>query len=171
MPKLYEISDEIERFLIQCVDKETGEIDDDQLDNLAALEGEIKDKCLAVAAYMKGELLEAEATEAHANEIMKIANDHKERGAKHRRRAEGWRKYLERYAPSENFSDSRCQFIWRRSTAVEFQQGKELKDVPIKYRRKKVTWSLDKIAAKAFLATGKKIKGLHLDKRDNLTIK
>lgn len=171
MPKLYEISEEIERFMIDVVDKETGEIDEESLMSLAALEGEIKEKCLAVAAYMKGVLLEADATEAHATEMMKVANDHIERGAVFRRQADSLKRYLQRYAPHENFEDSRSKLTWRKSTKVEFQDGKELKDVPVKYRIKKTTWSLDKTNAKAFMATGKKIKGLLLNQYDNLTVK
>jgi hypothetical protein len=171
MPKLYEISEEIERFMLDCVDKETGELDEDALKNLEALEGERIEKCLAVAAYMKGELAEANAIEAHALEIQKMANAHIERGAKHRRHAQSLLKYLQRHAPHEPISDSRCEFVWRKSDRVEYQEGMGLEDVPARYRVKKTTVSLDKNAAKKVLRAGKKVKGLYLDKVETLTIK
>ena len=57
--KLWEVHDKIEMILAQCVDKETGEIDNEAAEQLDGLEIERRQLVLDIARYLKGERAEA----------------------------------------------------------------------------------------------------------------
>lgn len=108
--KLYEIADEIEVILSREVDHETGEITDATLGKLEALEMARDDKALAVAAYLKGELAEAEAVMGEAEKL-------KQRAEGHRKRAERLKDYIAMNLPqdAEPISDARSRIAWRKN--------------------------------------------------------
>jgi hypothetical protein len=58
----------------------------------------------------------------------------------------------------------------RRSTAVDLDPDCDIMELPEEYRRSKTTWSADKTAIKAALATGAKVDGAQLVERRSWTI-
>jgi len=108
--QLYKIADEIERILASEVDRETGEISDETLEKLAELEMGRDAKALAVAAYLKGELAEAEAGKVEAEKL-------KKRATVHENRAKRLVEYLQNCIPqgSDPISDARSKIAWRKN--------------------------------------------------------
>jgi hypothetical protein len=86
--KLYEIADQIERFMASAIDPETGEISDEALAELDALEMDFDAKALNVAKFIRGEQAEAQA-------IKDAAQANLDRAASHQRRAERLTGYLD----------------------------------------------------------------------------
>lgn len=150
--KLFTIANEIEIVLAQEVDHETGEITDETLEKLAALELTRDEKALAVAAYIKGERAEGEAVKAQADALA-------QRAQRHKRRADKLLEYLDRYLPeSTQLRSDVAEVTWRRSTRVEIIDATK---IPKKLGNwKPRTWSPDKNLIKAHLkAGGRKVAG------------
>lgn len=138
--KLYEIADEIEVILTREVDHETGELTDVTLEKLDALEMARDEKALAVAAYLKGELAEADAVMREAEALAKRANGHEGRAKK-------LLGYLQRCLPvgSDPLSDARSKITWRKNPPSVAIPDDDL--VPRKYRRTiPASWAPDKEA-------------------------
>lgn len=131
MPKLYELADQYEEVLARSVDPETGDITEEALAALDAIEEPLREKALNVVAYLKGERAEAASIRQEASRL-------EARAARHERRAEWLEEYVRRsIEPSlghEELSDSRSEITWRRSRAVEIDAGAEL---PEQYLRRK----------------------------------
>lgn len=72
--KLWEIGDKMEAIMNATIDRETGEISEEGMAELGAVEMEFQEKCLAVAKYCSGERLEAEAIMVKATELTERAN-------------------------------------------------------------------------------------------------
>ena len=164
--KLYEIRDEIEMLILSHVDSETGELDEEVIDQLTQLEVALEEKAVNVGLFVKGLRSEAEA----------IKNEEKNLAARRgvlERQADHLEGYLATHLPKgDPLKDPRVVISWSKSVAVGVYDGIEIeKDVPAKYRRKKVTIELDKRIALADLKAGKKIKGLFLDQREKLKVK
>ena len=108
--QLYKIADEIEVILASEVDMETGEISDETIAKLESLEMDRDAKALAVAAFLKGELAEADAVR---NEAMKLAK----RAVIHEKRAGRLKDYIANNIPRdcEPISDARSQIAWRKN--------------------------------------------------------
>jgi len=126
--KLYEIADEIEVILARDVDHETGELNDETLAKLESLEMARDEKALAVAAYLKGELAEADAVMREVESLTKRAKGH-------RGRAERLVGYLQTYIPAgtDPISDARSRIAWRKNPPkVELYEGEV---VPPEYQR------------------------------------
>lgn len=163
--RLYQIADEIELILAREVDHETGEITDETLEKLAALEMARDEKALAVAAYLKGELAEAEAVLREVDKLKKRAEGHKKRAA----RLTG---YLETYIPadSEPLSDARSRIAWRKNPPKVAIPDEEA--VPPKFRSIVTeTWKPDKKAIAGALKAGAKLGFAVLMKSSRLEIK
>jgi hypothetical protein len=163
--KLYEIADEIEVILAREVDHETGEITDETLEKLAALEMARDEKALAVAAYLKGELAEAEAVLREVDVLKKRAEGHKKRAA----RLVG---YLECYVPpeSEPLSDGRSRIAWRKNPPKAAIPDEE--KVPRMYRRVvPETSAPDKVAILKALKAGAKLGFATLMQTSRLEVK
>ena len=163
--KLYEIADEIELILSREVDFETGEVTDETLAKLEELEMARDEKALAVAAYLKGELSEADAVMREVEILKKRADGHKKRAA----RLVG---YLEQYIPAESepLSDARSQISWRKNPPSVVIQEERL--LPNAYLRViPETTEPDKKAIKEMLKSGKKVAGAILYAGKRLVIK
>ena len=162
--KLFEIDDKIEALLNQGLDEETGEISEECLEELAALEEAKDSKCLAVAAYLRGE-------EAEANAVQAVIEGLKRRQERHKNRAAGLKNYLEMHAdPGKNLSDARVEIKWRKSTPVDILDEKLL---PKQYWRVKPAPKPEpnKVKIAADLKLGEKVPGARLLQRLNLTVK
>jgi len=108
--RLYEIADKIERILAQEVCHETGEITDETIAALDALEMARDGKLLALAAYEKGETAEAEAVNYEVEKL-------KKRMAGHVKRAERLLDYMRQNFPQDapKLSDARSVIQWRKN--------------------------------------------------------
>lgn len=160
--RLYEISDAIEKVLAERTDHETGEIGDDALAELDALEMERDQKALAVLAYAKGEDAEADGIEAEAKRLL-------ERARIPRKRATRLRDYVEQHVErGKKISDARVAISWRKSTRVEIDPGAEEK-LPERFVRVKI--EPNKVAIGAALAQGETVDGARLVERLGMVVK
>ena len=159
--RLYEISDAIERVLLAGTDQETGEIMPEALAELEALEMARDEKALAVAAYLIGERVEADAIEDQAERLQRRAQTHRNRAAR-----------LEEYLAAHleqgcKLSDARVEISWRRSKAVELDCVPE--SLPIAYQRLKI--EADKLGLRKTLEAGGEVKGARLVERWKLQVR
>lgn len=163
--KLYEIADEIELILAREVDHETGEITDETIEKLADLEMARTDKALAVAAYLKGELAEADAVLREVDALKKRADGHKKRAAR-------LVSYLEGNLPRDEgpISDARSRITWRKNPPRVVLDPNQV--VPEEYLRViPETSEPDKKAIKAALVDGKALNFAVLNGSSRLEIK
>lgn len=159
--RLYDISQAIEALLDASVDRETGEINEAALAELEALEEQREAKALAVAAYLVGQRLEADAIKAQAKRLA-------ERAAVHARHADRLERYLEsNLAVGEKLSDARVAISWRKSRAVEVDCDPT--ELPEEYVR--IRCEADKAALKAALESGEQVKGARLVERQSLIVR
>ena len=115
--RLFEIANDIEMVLSREVDRATGEITDETLDKLAALELSRDEKALGVAAYLKGERAEGEAVKLQADALYN-------RALRHERRAAKLLEYLDRYLPTgAKLRSDVAEITWRKSTRVEIDDA------------------------------------------------
>jgi hypothetical protein len=110
--KLWEISDRIERAIVDNVD-EDGVLSDEVSSTLDSLQMDAREKALAVAAYLKGLRAEASA----CDEVYK-------RGKKLLRQADGLEDYLSYHTEKaglkgERIADGFSEIKWSKSTRTE----------------------------------------------------
>lgn len=158
--RLFEIADEIEEILNHCVDPETGEITEEGMLALETLELQLKEKALAVAAYIKGELAEGEAVQQQADRL-------RDRAQRHKKRAESLKKYLQTHIdPGMKFSDDKSQIGWTTTTAVEITDYHRLPNLFLIERDPRP----DKLAIRDHINSGNEVPGAILVKRKHLVI-
>jgi len=159
--QLFQVLNAIEEILAKHVDQETGEIGDEALAQLGALEVARDDLALELAAYLKGELAEAEAVKAQADRLY-------DRHARHRARAARLEQFLaEKVVPvGAKLKDARSELTWRKSKAVEIVAEDELAEDLFRYSR-----SPDKTAVRKRLDLGQEVPGAKLVERNNLVIR
>lgn len=109
--KLYEISEEIQRILLESVDPETGAIAPEAWDALDALQMEREAKLEAIACAYKN--LRSDAEELKAEEASL-----NERRKRKERRAESLKRFLERQLNGEKLETPRVLVAFRRVSAV-----------------------------------------------------
>jgi len=160
MSKLFEIHDAIERVLAEEVDYETGEITDETLAKLDALEIARDEKALAVARYLIGEASEGERVKAQADRLAT-------RAKAHANRAERLKGYLQANLPiGHKIRDDVVQIGWRKSSAVHIHHEDELPEEFWRVRREP-----DKQRAKDALKEGREVPGAELVVRHHLSIR
>lgn len=162
--RLFDIADEIERTLAAGADPETGEITEETLTTLDALEGERDAKALDVAAYLKGEIAEAIAVEH-------IIEGLERRAQTHRNRAESLRGYLQKFCERDaKLEDARSVISWRKSTAVEIVAEAM---IPARWFRDPdpPVATPDKKRIGVELKAGRVVPGARLDRRTKLGVK
>jgi len=153
---LYEINQEIDRAIQNCIDPETGEILDDtsELDALTLARDE---KIENIACYIKN--LKADA-EAIRTEEKKLA----ERRKTCENRAEWLKKYLANNLQGEKFKSPRVAVSWRRSQAVVVEDIRKLPEDYLRYKDPEP----DKTAIKDAIKKGFDVEGAELV--DNLSM-
>jgi hypothetical protein len=167
--KLYEISDEIERILIQEVDVETGAITDDAAIKLDALELRKEDVVIYIGRVIKGERLEGQAVKIEAQSLMKRAKVHENR-------ADWLMGYLDKYTDQADvFKDATCIVDYAKSTAVKVlvdqEKDPQLTGVEVGFVKEQTTISVDKAKALKALRDGASIRGLELETRHRLRVR
>lgn len=161
--KLWEIEQQIEDAIGSAVDRETGEIDPEQLETISGLEMDLRDKAVAVALYIQGEELEGKS-------VASVAKQLADRAKGHQRRADALREYLarilERKLGHDSISDPRIQIAWRKSAAVEVD---DVAVLPTELTRTSVT--ADKKSIGDILKAGGEVRGCRRVERHSLQIK
>lgn len=153
MRPIFAIEDHIEAVLNATVDRETGEISEDGIAALDALEGEKREVMLATAAYAKGQRAEAAAIQAVADGLL-------DRARRHLAHASRLESYVEKsMEPGEKLSDARVALSWRKSTSVQIISEDALPDL---YWRTKTTRTPDKTMIGEALKDGAEIPGATL---------
>lgn len=110
--RLWDIDKSLARLLYDGTNHETGEISDEALAEIEALELDREKKLLAIAGYVKGERAEAEAVKKEADALASRAKGHSAR-------ADTLEQVITRtLAPGECIRDERSWLKWRRSSAV-----------------------------------------------------
>jgi hypothetical protein len=159
MVRLFDIAAELESLLNSSVD-ENGEISEESIAALDALEMQRDEKCLAIAAYALGQEAEADAVKAHADKLARRAQIH-------RNHASRLRAYIAQHLPAGHAcSDFRVRLGWRKSTAVRVtDEGK----LPEQFWRVTREPALSDI--KDALKAGESVDGAELEPRNNLVIR
>lgn len=165
--KLYEIADEIEVILAREVDHETGEISDETLAALEALEMDLENKALGVAAYKKGLLAEAEAVRVEAQKLAK-------RAVVLDRRADWFQRYLEAFVPKvekgSTYSDSRTVLTWKKNPPKAVVDDEKL--LPKRFFEiVPRSLKLDKKSVLVALKAGASVRGARMVQESRLEVK
>lgn len=160
--KLFEIPEAIEFLLATEVDRETGEITDETLAKLDELEMALDKKALAVAAYLKGELAEADAVLHQAEILTKRAKSHKARATR-------LVSYLESHLPTgRELRDSTSQIKWRKTTTVVIENEAA---IPDDYLNVKISQTPDKNYIKKRIKAGEEVPGCRLADHNRMSVK
>ena len=162
--RLFEIVDGVGDLLELSVSRETGEISEEGLAALSALEMDLSEKLINTALYLKG-------VEAERDAVAKAAKELADRAKIHTRQADRLRKYLsdnmERVG-HEGLSDPRVKLSWRTSTAVVCDEDARF-FLPVELLAVKT--SPDKKAIGDLLKAGTEVAGCRLETRKNLQVK
>ena len=154
---------EIDHAILDCVDRETGEIVD--VDALNALEMEHDAKIENVALWIKNLLSDARQIEAERDALEK-----REKSAKNK--AENLKKYLAGYLNGHKFNTPKVAISFRKSTSVEVSDINKIMllndaDIYLKYAEP----TPDKTAIKNAIRSGIQIPGCSLVEKSNIQIK
>lgn len=171
--KLWEIGDEMEAVMIATIDRETGEISEEGMAELQAVEMKFQDKALAVGKFVAGQRLEA-------NAIMEKALELKRRAEKLLNHANRLEQY---YLAQELFEagiwikepDKRGEEVLLKDAETEIIAKKSIKteevcmeDTPEEFRRiippVPESWAPDKKAILKALQGGINVEGWTLEK-------
>lgn len=155
MANLYQI----DRAILECIDKETGEILD--CEALDALLMQKDEKIENVVCWIKNLLSDADAIKAEKDILA-------EREARCRKQAENLKKYLSDILNGSEFSTAKCAVSFRKSVKVEVE---DVNLVPAEYLRVKTTYEPDKTAIKKAIQAEKVIAGCKLVENLNVQIK
>lgn len=161
MANLFEINKAIMEAWDACVDPETGELDEDLYAQMKDLQATRDERIENLACWIKNLASDAAQLKAEAKAMQ-------ERASSAERKAENIKRYLSAALRGEKFETPRVAIGWRKSTAVQIEDGV---DLPEEYVRVKTTIEPDKAAIKAALASGKEIAGCTLETRTNITLK
>jgi seryl-tRNA synthetase len=129
MPQLFELADEIERLMAEVIDHETGEITDEGLAKLDAIEMERDEKALAIAQYMMSTLAEAEMVAKQAQRLGARAKVLTNQAGRLKQKLTDW------LPVGTKLRDDVVQIGWRKSTAVEVSNAGEIPDVLCNFTR------------------------------------
>ena len=158
--RLFDLSEAVEKLLNASLDPDTGEICEEALTELAAMEMSRDEKALAVAAYAMGQRAEADAVKAQADRLAKRAHVH----ANH---SERLKRYIADCLPvGTKVRNDHIEISWRKSVAVEVTDEAKLDESFWHVRREVIKRDISD-AIKA----GQDVPGAHLVTRMNLVIR
>lgn len=158
---LYEINKSIEELLENLVDEETGEVDEEKLDELNQLNVDRNEKIENCILYAKSMKADAEAIQRESDAL-------KKRAMSKLNRAENTLKYVEMCLGGEKFETDKCAVSYRTSQAVEILNEELIPDELCVYKTERKPSKAD---IKKLLKSGKEVKGAVLVERKNMQIK
>jgi len=163
--KLYELADQYNEAFAAMVDAETGEINDQALATLDALQVDIKDKGLAVAAYIRNHDADVDALKA---EEQRLATRRKQLES----RMDWLRGYLLDNMQRCGISEIKSPYFTIKTKkcppSVKVTDENQL---PQKYVQVKESISVDKILIKKDIAEGIDVPGVVMEQKTTVTIK
>lgn len=163
--RLYELADQYEKAFTDMVDSDTGEINDQALVILSALQGDVKDKGLAVAAYIRNHDADVDALKVEEQRL-----------AARRMRIEARMEWLRGYLLDNMV---RCGISEIKSPYFTIKTKKcppsvkvlDEAHIPQKYIRVKESISVDKSLIRKDIADGVNVPGVTLEQNTTVTIK
>ena len=158
---LYQIDREIEEVLMNLVDDETGEVDEEKLEQLNQLNVDRKEK-------IENCVLFAKSLRADGDAIMNESNALKERASRKFNKAERILQYVDMSLNGEKFETERCLVTYRPSQAVEILNEDALED---RFFRVKTDRKPDKTSIKKALKAGEVVTGAVLVDKLNMQVK
>ena len=159
---LYRLDSEINNEIFNSIDRETGEISDEGLANIEALEMDRTAKLLSIAKYALGEEMEGEAVKKRADELAARAKSHAKRAAR-------LYSMIEKSLGANEFvRDDEIWVKWRKSSAVSID---DLSEIPFEYMNypEPGPATPDKAKIAAALKEGA-VTGASIEKRRKLVI-
>lgn len=155
---LYEIKQEFEKAIEECVDMETGEIINPTcLDELNMV---LTDKRENVALYIKNLSAEAKAIDEEAKNLTnrkRVLNN----------KVEGLKKYLADNLEGHKFETAKVVVSFRKSEQLEINS---IKHIPTEYLISQEP-KIDKVALKKSIKQGAVINGVQIITKQNIQIK
>lgn len=155
---LYEIKQEFEKAIEECVDMETGEIiNPTRLDELNMV---LTDKRENVALYIKNLSAEAKAIDEEAKNLTnrkRVLNN----------KVEGLKKYLADNLEGHKFETAKVVVSFRKSEQLEINS---IKHIPTEYLISQEP-KIDKVALKKSIKQGAVINGVQIITKQNIQIK
>lgn len=149
---------EIDNYILNCFDEETGEILDEEL--LNALEIAKDKKIENIACFIKNLNLEAAAIKTEIDNL-------KKRMESKVKKADSLKKYLSGHLDRNKFETSRCCINVRKTESVNAPDVNLLDE---KFIRVKTSIEPDKTAIKKALKAGEEVKGASLVTGKSITI-
>ena len=160
---LYEVSEAIETAFNLAIDPETGEINDDQLILLEALEIERDKKIENIACLIKNLKADAAALKAEKDAFQK-------RQKQAENKVESLTNYLQSVLNGEKFTTDRCAISFRKTNKIVLDEGVTVYDIDTHFLRMAEP-TLDKVEIKKALDAGAKIPGVHQEAGLSMIIK
>lgn len=161
---LWEIDVKIAGLLDQLVD-EDGVINEEAAAQLEEMEEARPVKIEACLLYVKN-------MRAMAEQIRKEEQALADRRRQYEAAADRTEEYVGRHLNGERFETPKVLATWRRSTAVEVDDGAEDKwSFEQSSRFLSYSWKVDKKAVKKALADGEEIPGARIVERNNMTVR
>ncbi|MBS7211850.1 MAG: siphovirus Gp157 family protein [Megamonas funiformis] len=158
MMNLYEIKQEFEKAIEECVDMETGEIiNPTRLDELNMV---LTDKRENVALYIKNLSAEAKAIDEEAKNLTnrkRVLNN----------KVEGLKKYLADNLEGHKFETAKVVVSFRKSEQLEINS---IEHIPTEYLISQEP-KIDKVALKKSIKQGAVINGVQIITKQNIQIK
>lgn len=155
---LYEIKQEFEKAIEECVDMETGEIiNPTRLDELNMV---LADKRENVALYIKNLSAEAKAIDEEAKNLTnrkRVLNN----------KVEGLKKYLADNLEGHKFETAKVVVSFRKSEQLEINS---IEHIPTEYLISQEP-KIDKVALKKSIKQGSVINGVQIITKQNIQIK
>lgn len=155
---LYEIKQELEKAIEECVDMETGEIiNPTRLDELNMV---LTDKRENVALYIKNLSAEAKAIDEEAKNLTnrkRVLNN----------KVEGLKKYLADNLEGHKFETAKVVVSFRKSEQLEINS---IEHIPTEYLISQEP-KIDKVALKKSIKQGAVINGVQIITKQNIQIK
>lgn len=155
---LYEIKQEFEKAIEECVDMETGEIiNPTRLDELNMV---LTDKRENVALYIKNLSAEAKAIDEEAKNLTnrkRVLNN----------KVEGLKKYLADNLEGHKFETAKVVVSFRKSEQLEINS---IEHIPTEYLISQEP-KIDKVALKKSIKQGSVINGVQIITKQNIQIK
>ena len=155
---LYEIKQEFEKAIEECVDMETGEIiNPTRLDELNMV---LTDKQENVALYIKNLSAEAKAIDEEAKNLTnrkRVLNN----------KVEGLKKYLADNLEGHKFETAKVVVSFRKSEQLEINS---IEHIPTEYLISQEP-KIDKVALKKSIKQGAVINGVQIITKQNIQIK
>lgn len=163
MANLFEINAALAAAWDAAVDSETGEISEEGLAQINALELDRDTKLESIACWVKNLKADAEAMKTEAKNMA-------DRAKAAENKAESLKRYLAAALNGEKFQTPRVAVSWRKSVSVEVDEA-EVPDLPEQFKRIETKISPDKTAIKDALKAGEVIEGCRLVEKNNISIK